>query len=136
MTWERIQTQLGRGDTVTISWRVPGGRSSPALSVSISRSVTKRLGLMKGEKSRVICERDKMAGKLRICLAGQNAPRHECRHVAWKYESCAISIPLDDVQVKDRKPAQDVLWSVEDEWLVIKLPQWACPIIQVLGKAV
>lgn len=133
MTWERIQTQLGRGDTVTVSWRIPGGRATPVLSVSMSKSVTKSLGLVKGEKSRVIVERDRMAGKIRIGVAPNITPRHDCRHATWKMEGCAISIPLEDVLLKERKPAQDVAWSIDGGWLIIKLPQWACPIIQVTG---
>jgi hypothetical protein len=27
------------------------------------------------------------------------------------------------------------LWEVNDGWLVVKLPHWACPMIQVSGKA-
>lgn len=133
MTWERIQTQLGRGDTVTVSWRIPGGRVAPVLSVSVSRSVTKSLGLVKGENSRVIVERDRMAGKVRIGVAPKSTPRHDCRHVIWKEGGCAIAVPLEDVNLKERKPAQDVAWSVDGGWLVIKLPQWACPMIQVTG---
>jgi hypothetical protein len=135
MTWERIHTQIGRGDTVTVSWRIPGGRGTPTLCVSISRSVTEKLGLVKGEKNRVIVERNKMAGKVRVGVAPKNTPRHECRHVAWKEGSCTIPVPLDDVNIKDKKPAQDVAWSIDTGWLVVKLPAWACPVIQVSGKA-
>jgi hypothetical protein len=31
-------------------------------------------------------------------------------------------------------PAQDVPWSIEDGWLVVKLPAWACPPIRVLEE--
>lgn len=138
MTWERINTQLGRGDTVTVSWRIPGGRATPALAVSLSKSVCQRVGLHKNEKGtpaqRVIVERDRMAGKIRIKIAPSGAPRHECRHVAWKDAGCSIGIPLDDVKLPGKKPAQDALWEVNDGWLVVKLPHWACPLIQVSGK--
>lgn len=139
MGWERITTQLGRGDTVTVSWRTPGGRSTPALTVSLSKSVCRRLGLFKNEKGqpvqRVIVERDRMSGKVRLGVAAQGTPRHDCRHVAWKDGGCSVGVPLDDVKLTEKKPAQDVAWEITDGWLVIKLPHWACPMIKVSGKA-
>jgi hypothetical protein len=139
MTWERIYTQLGRGDSVTVSWRIPGGRATPALAVSLSKSVCQRLGLTKNEKGsptqRVIVERDRMAGKLRMRIAPPGSSRHECRHVAWKDGGCSIAVPLDDVKLSAKKPAQDVSWEVDAGWLVVRLPHWACPLIQVSGKA-
>lgn len=138
MTWERITTQLGRGDTVTVSWRTPGGRTTPALSVSLSKTVCEKVGLKadrKGiPKQRVYVERDRIGGKIRLTLAPPSAPRHECRHVAWKDKGCSIAVPMDDVKISERKPAQDVAWNITgDGWLVIKLPHWACPIVQISG---
>lgn len=138
MGWERITTQLGRGDTVTVSWRTPGGRSTPALTVSLSKSVCAKLGLSKNEKGqpvqRVVVERDRMAGRVRLAVAPQGTPRHDCRHVAWKDGGCSVGVPLDDVKLTEKKPAQDVAWEIKDGWLVIKLPHWACPMIHVSGK--
>lgn len=137
--WERVKTQLGRGDSVTVSWRIPGGRATPALAVSLSKSVCQALGLRKNEKGqpvqRVIVERDRMAGKLRIGVAPAGTPRHECRHVAWKDGGCSVGVPLDDVKLSEKKKAQDVPWEVASGWLVVKLPHWACPLVQVSGKA-
>lgn len=137
MTWERINTQLGRADTVTVSWRIPGGRATPAMALSLSKSVCARLGLQKNIKgepvARVYVERDKLAGKIRVQQAPDSAARHECRHVAWKDGGCTITVPLDDVKLPEKKPAQDVPWSIEGGWLVAKLPHWACPLIQVSG---
>jgi hypothetical protein len=135
MTWERIETQAIRGGGVTVSWRVPNGRKNPALAISIGRLVAEKARLEKGDRSRVIVERNKMAGKIRLRLAPKDALAHECRHVAWKDKGCTVAVPLEDVKLRERKPAQDALWSVEGEWLVIKLPHWACPLIQVSGAA-
>ena len=136
MTWERLTTQLGRGDTVTVSWRTPGGRSTPALALSLSKTVCAKLGLAAGQKGgppqRVYVERDRMAGKLRVKQAPESAARHECRHVAWKDKGCSITIPMDDVKLAEKKPAQDVAWEItKDGWLVVKLPHWACPLIHI-----
>lgn len=139
MGWERVMTQLGRGDSVTVSWRIPGGRATPALAVSLSKSVCQALGLRKNEKGqpvqRVLVERDRMAGKLRIGVAPAGTQRHECRHVAWKDGGCSVGVPFDDVKLTEKKKAQDVPWEVTGGWLVVKLPHWACPMIQVSGKA-
>ena len=137
MTWERIQTHVGRGEHVAVSWRISGGRSTLALAVSISRSVCDRLGLRKNEPGqpvqRVIVERDRMGGKVRLRLAPEGAKRTESRHLAWKDRGCTVGIPLDDVKLKEKKPAQDVPWAIEDGWLTVKLPPWACPLVQVSG---
>lgn len=137
MSWERIQTYVGRGEHVAVSWRISGGRSTPALAVSISRDVCERLGLRKNEKGepvqRVVVERDRMAGKLRLQLAPPGTPRTESRHLAWKDRGCTVGVPLEDVKLKEKKPAQDCAWLIEDGWLLVKLPHWACPLIQVSG---
>lgn len=139
MGWERVITQIGRGETVTVSWRVPGGRTTPALAVSLSKSVCEKLNLRKNQKGepvqRVFVDRDKLAGKIRIGIAPPGTSRHECRHVAWKDGGCTVSVPLDDVKLTEKKPAQDVSWEISEGWLVVKLPHWACPIIKVTGKA-
>ncbi len=139
MTWETIQTQLGRGATVTVSWRIVGGRGTPAMAVSLSKAAAARLGLTKpangAPRQSVVVQRDRMAGKLRIFVADASVPRSEKRSVAWKDAGCTLSVPLDDVQMTQKKPAQDVPWSFEDgdRYLVLKLPAWACPPVQVYG---
>jgi hypothetical protein len=134
MTWERIETQAVRNGGVTVAWRVPNGRKNPALAISVSKTVAANMSLAKGDKSRVIVERNRMAGKVRIRIAPDDALAHECRHAAWRDNGCSIAIPFDDVKLKERKPAQDTPWTMEDGWLVVKLPHWACPMIQVSGK--
>jgi hypothetical protein len=137
VTWERISTELGRGAAVTVSWRIPGGRCTPAMALSLSKAVCAQLGLQRrgtGEPpTRVYVERDRLAGKVRVQLAPKTAARHECRAAAWKDGSCTITVPLDDVKLAEKKPAQDVPWSIEGGWLVAKLPHWACPLVQVSG---
>jgi hypothetical protein len=142
MTWETIPTQLGRGAAVTVSWRVVGGRGTPALAVSLSKAAAARLGLVKRAKGEpvqsVVVQRDRMAGKLRLFVADQSVPRLEKRSVAWKDAGCTVTVPLDDVHLKERKPAQDVPWEFADgdRFLVVKLPPWACPLVKVeMGRA-
>lgn len=137
MSRERILTRPGRGDQVTVSWRKIGGRQTPTLAVSISRSVCERMGLQKNQPGtpvqRVVVERDRMAGKVWVQLAPEGAPRIESRHLAWKDKGCTVSVPLDDLRLDKPKPAQDVVWAIEDGWLMVKLPPWACPLIQISG---
>jgi hypothetical protein len=139
MSWERVVTPPRFADQVTVSWRIPGGRATPTLAVSLGRSICERLGLEKNDKGapvpRVIVERDRMSGKLRVQRAAPGMSKQESRHVAWKDKACTITVPLTDVKLEGKKPAQDVPWSFEDGWLVVKLPHWACPLIQVSGKA-
>lgn len=132
MGWETIITQVGRGDSVTVSWRVPGGRSTPAMAVSLSKGVATTFGLVKGSRQAVVVQRDRMAGKLRLCIA-TGEPRHERRSMAWKDGGCAVVVPLDDVRLTEKKPAQDVPWCFTDggRHLEIKLPPWACPPVKV-----
>lgn len=138
MEWERMTTKLGKGDSVTVAWRIPGGRANPALAISLSKGVTAQLGLQKTDKGknvpRVIVERNRLRGMVRVRLAPAGTTRDESRAVAWKDGGCAIAVPLDEVTLKDKKPAQDCTWSIEGGWLTIKLPHWACPLIQVTGK--
>jgi len=133
VTWERINTQLGRTESVTVAWRIPGGRATPAMALSLSKAACARLGLekIKGQPSRVYVERDRMAGKVRVTKAPDSAMRHEARAVAWKDGCCTITVPLDDVHLSEKKPAQDVPWSIEGGWMVVKLPHWACPVVRV-----
>ena len=138
MTWERVRTEAIRGSGVTVSWRTQGGRKNPALAVSIGKVVCEKLGLEKGTtrlKSRVVVERNRVAGKLRLRLAPEELRADAVRHVAWKDKGCTIAVPMDDVKLSEKKPAQDVVWTLEDGWLVVKLPHWACPIVKISGAA-
>jgi hypothetical protein len=134
MTWERVETSANRNNGVTVAWRVPNGRKNPALAVSMTKKVAAEIALGATDNSKVIVERNRMAGKLRIRMAPEDALAHECRHATWRAGGCSVAVPFDDVKLKENKPAQDAPWSIEDGWLVIKLPIWACPLIQVSGK--
>jgi hypothetical protein len=134
MTWERIETSANRNNGVTVAWRVPNGRKNPALAISMTKKVAAEIALGPKGNRKVLVERNRMAGKLRIRMAPEDALAHECRHATWRTGGCSIAAPFDDVNLKESKPAQDVRWSVEDGWLVIKLPHWACPMIQVSGR--
>ena len=110
------------------------------LALSLGASICQQLGLEKNGKGapvpRVIVERDRMAGKLRVKAAPPGVSKTESRHVAWKGKACTVGVPMSDVKLEGNKPAQDVPWLIAQEgWLVIKLPHWACPMIQVSGKA-
>lgn len=137
MEWERVSTKLGKGDSVTVAWRIPGGRAHPALAISLSKGVTAQLGMQKTDKGknvpRVIIERNRLRGLVRVRLAPAGATRGESRAVAWKDGGCAITVPLEELKLTELKPAQDCVWSIEDGWLIVKLPHWACPLIEV-GK--
>jgi hypothetical protein len=134
MTWERIETSANRNNGVTVAWRVPNGRKNPALAISMTKKVAAEIALGPKGNRKVLVERNRMAGKLRIRMAPEDALAHECRHATWRTGGCSIAAPFDAVNLKESKPAQDVRWSVEDGWLVIKLPHWACPMIQVSGR--
>jgi hypothetical protein len=134
MTWERVETSASRSNGVTVTWRVPNGRKNRALAISLTKKVAAEIALGAADNSKVIVERNRLAGKLRIRMAPEDALAHECRHAAWRSGGCSIAVPFDDVNLRENKPAQDVPWSIEDGWLVIKLPHWACPMIQVSGK--
>lgn len=141
MAWEIIPREPGgRSFGVTVSWRTLGGRKNPAMAVSLGRETCRALGLVKqskGEHAQRVCvQRDRMAGKLRVFLATDEPVEHQ-RAVAWKDKGCTITVPLDDVKLAEDKPAQDVRWSIEDGGaaLVVKLPHWACPLIQISGGA-
>lgn len=133
MAWETITTQLsGRGGNVSVAWRVPGGRTSACLAVSMGSTVAAKFGLAK--RARVMVQRDRMAGKLRITLAPAGTGRHETRCPAWKGNAACITVPLEDVKLTGTKPAQDVPWEFDaDGAIVLRLPHWACPLIQVSG---
>ena len=137
MSRERVLSQPGRGDQVTVSWRKIGGRQTPALAISLSRSVCERLGLRKNDLGemvqRVVVERDRMAGKVWLQAAPPGTGRLESRHIAWKDKGCTVAVPLDEVRLDKSKPAQDVVWLIADGWLEVKLPHWACPLIQISG---
>ena len=139
MSWERVVTPPRSADHVAVSWRIPGGRATPMLALSLGRSICEQLGLEKNGKGapvpRVLVERDRMSGKLRVKSAPAGVGKMESRHVAWKERACTIGVPMADVKLEGNKPAQSVSWSLEDGWLVVKLPHWACPLIQISGKA-
>lgn len=139
MAWETVVREPGgRSFGVTVSWRTPGGRATPALALSLGKETCRSLGLVKQAKgqaaARVVVQRDRMAGKLRVVLATTEPPEHQ-RAVAWKSDGCTITVPLDDVKLTENKPAQDVRWEFEGDRtaLIVKLPPWACPLIQVSG---
>jgi hypothetical protein len=143
MTWETIRREGGgRSCGVTVSWRSAGGRSTACLSVSLGKTTVARFGLVKGTKpaQRVVVQRDRFVGKLRVILA-TTEPREETRSVAWKGEGCSLSVPLADVTLAENKKAQDVRWEFgKTEYgtpcIFLKLPHWACPPIRVeTGKA-
>ncbi len=134
MTWERIETGGNIPETVTVSWRVFGGRKSSALVVSISAAVATQLGLSKDGNSRSVIERNRTAGRIRLRPATKDDPRTQSRYSVWRNRVCNIPVPMPELEGLQKKLAQEVAWDINDGWLNIKLPHWACPMIQVSGK--
>jgi hypothetical protein len=86
-----------------------------------------------GPPNGIVVERDRMAGKVWLQAAPPGTGRLESRHIAWKDKGCTVAVPLDEVRLDKSKPAQDVVGLIEDGWLEVKLPHWACPLIQISG---
>lgn len=133
MTWETIPL---RGASVTVSWRVPGGRGcNRQLCITISSGVCEAIGLRRG--GRVVVQRDRFAGKLRLLLADDKADGG--RRPAWKRTKNAdvavVFVPLKDVTLDKNQPAQLVACEPKPGELVVRLPHWACPIAQVSRPA-
>ncbi len=133
MTRETIEPRSGGrgGSGVTCAWRKVSDRTGKVLVVTLSTKVCERIGLSRGLRLRA--ERDRMKGMLFLTVdpvAGWKP--------AWKATTtslCACAhIPLDDVQT-DRRAAQDVVWAFGQDGMSveIKLPHWACPLVQVTG---
>ena len=135
--WEPIKTLGTRDHQVSVAWRRNGTRVGRLLAISVGESICNQMGFQKHEKGqrgqRVVIERNRMAGKLRLRLAPKGTRPEEQRHLAWRTKGCTILVPLDDVKVQENKLAQDVVWSIEDGWLIVKWPPWACPMVQVSG---
>lgn len=137
MDWERVPTKLGKTYGVTVAWRKPSNRAQPMLNISVSKKLSQQIGVKKekgAEVQRVIVERNRMRGLVRVKLAEEDADRRESRAIAWKAGGFTVSFPMEDMTAQDPIPAEDVIWEHKDEWLVIKLPHWACPMIHVSGK--
>jgi hypothetical protein len=135
--WEAIAPRSGErhgNGGVTVAWRSTSGRSYLVLVVTIGTIACEPLGLKTGDRIRV--ERDRMAGKLRLTPGNETGWKP-----SWRKSPtgcCAVmNVPLDDVTLTERKPAQAVKWDIENGAIVLKLPHWACPIVRVNvpGKA-
>jgi hypothetical protein len=131
MTWETIPL---RGSGVSVAWRRPGGQGAGLqLALTLSSGVCAAMGAAPG--CRIVVQRDRMAGKLRIAVA---QPHEDgARKLTWKatkFLHCAtLFIPLRDVQehVREQKPAQTCRYEVAPGEVIIKLPAWACPPVLV-----
>ena len=137
MTWEAIAPRSGErhgNGGVTVAWRSTSGRNYMVLVLTLGTIACEPLGLKPGDRIRV--DRDRMGGKLRVMPGG-----NEGWKPSWRKSPsgcCAVmNIPLDDVTLAERKPAQAVKWDIEGNSIVLKLPPWACPIVRVTapGKA-
>ena len=95
------------------------------------------MGAARGK--RVVVQRDRMAGRLRIALASETDDG--ARLMAWKRsknsECATLFVPLKDVAeiIQAPKPAQTCRYEVGNGELIIKLPTWACPPVQMPSAA-
>jgi hypothetical protein len=131
--WETITTQVGRGSGVAVAWRRKTSQTF-AMVVSLSKTTTADMGLAAPAKGappvRLVAQRDRMAGKLRLFLA-TTEPREHSRACTFKQGGATMFVPLDDVKLAENKPAQEVPFEWDGQYLVLKLPAWACPPIKV-----
>jgi hypothetical protein len=131
VTWENIAPRAGErigNGGVTVAWRRVSNRGTLVLAVTLGSAACEALGFKKGQRATV--QRDRIGGKLRVTPSADEGWK-----AAWKESAgatCAVlHIPLDDLTLTERKPAQAVKWEVEGNSIVLKLPPWACPIVRV-----
>lgn len=138
--WETIRTVTnGRSPGVRVAWRQAGDRQAMCLIVSLGGEVTRALGMTEvghdGKRGRVVVQRNRMRGRLRIRAAVKDDLKGDTRAVSWKNECATINVPLDDVALTEKKPAQDTAHTFEGKCVEIKLPHWAVTggFVQVSG---
>lgn len=140
MTWETIPL---RGGSVSVSWRLPGGKGAGRqLCITVSSGVREAMGMARGD--RVIVRRDRERGRLLLLPAraagkglcwpdGARAPRWRCTRNSLVMQVWA---PLLDVTLERDMPAQSVAMALTDGGLELRLPHWACPLVKVtVGRA-
>lgn len=122
--WETIGRERGATGHggVTVAWRVPGGKGRPKMCIALGRAAVEAFGLTPGEKRRVLVQRNRARGLLRLVMQ-ESA---EARSVQWTNGVAEIQVPLHDV-TSERQGAALVEHTVQDGALVITLPAWANP---------
>lgn len=132
MAWEDVLPQVGRvaveGREITVAWRRTGSDTSNRLVISIAKVMMDRLGWGKGTRIRV--QRDRLAGKVRLCGIPANAPQSEKRAAFTMRDNDRTGqmiLRLDGLTLAETKKAEHVGYEVEGKALVFTLPDWAAP---------
>lgn len=133
MTWETVPL---RGGSVSVSWRKPGGKGvKQQLCITLSDGLRDAIGLHPG--ALVVPQRDRIAGSMRLLVVHERVSG--ARRPRWRMTKRSaipmLWVPMLDVVLNMDKTAQSVPHSIVDGALVIRLPHWACPLIQVSGRA-
>ncbi len=125
--WETIAPRAGqkaRAGGITVGWRkVSSARFCAVLT--LSRDALALLGLREpakgAPKPRVLVQRNRAANALRLTVS--EAPDAWAMH--WKQGCGAVAVPLDGVDLNDRRPAEQVAHALDGQSLVVNLPEWA-----------
>ena len=129
MTWETVAPRSGeraRSAGLTVAWRRSSSRSNPVLVITLAGWVVRDLGLEKTH--RLTIQRDRAAGRMRLCLAAGTADKGVSWKPSWRDGCVAVSVPLDDVVVLERKPAQATPYVLPSAGVLeLTLPPWARP---------
>jgi hypothetical protein len=130
MTWETVPF---RGRSITVSWRKPGGIGAKfQLSITIGSGACDAMGLRQGQ--RVVVQRDRVGGKMRLLVAPDDGTPG-ARRPTWKRSKNAVVavvfVPMPDVRLDNKKPAQHVAHDVAPGELTLRLPHWACPLVRI-----
>jgi hypothetical protein len=132
MTWEVVPTQIARGADVSVAWRRKGNADGFALMLSVSAALSARIGLVPRPdgRLRVLAERDRMAGKIRIHVPEEQRTKHS-RAAVFKNGATTITIGLEDLALTTPQKAERAQHDWDGRYLVVKLPAWACPPVKV-----
>lgn len=126
-TWETIRGVMGgTASGVTVAWRSNGPDQNVGLVVSIRGDLLERIGATRGKRAqRVVVQRNRSTHRLRISLAAPGTAWCSTRGLKWKEGRGLIQVPLPDIELAERKPAQDTLYVVSEKHIEVKLPPWA-----------
>lgn len=127
MTWETVTGVLGGTPSgVSVAWRRHGSSQRLCLVVSVQASLLERIGATRDKRPlRMLVQRNRTTGWIRISVAPKGAMRYSTRGVRWHEQRGLISVPMPDVLLAETKPAQDTPFTVGDKHIEIRLPHWA-----------
>jgi hypothetical protein len=137
MAWEEIAPRAGSRTGragVTCAWReVAGGWR---LIITIGDEVRRQLDLDAGDY--VTAQRDRTTNKLRLAKAktGWRGHRRAWPNAEKGAHCICYNLPLDDIRMTAKKPAQQAAWQIEGGALVVTLPPWCATFVQVAPRAI